>query len=136
MVSALKNEIAKEPNLKYQRLLKRYQNLPEDYPLYGAPMLILGRAMEKAEGIIARKQNSGTLKLKKFRSLTCFRDEIFERYPFYSHLSQYGVELDQAPQSRIMSFLSKKPVTNFNVKWVKESLLKAELPDESESSEE
>lgn len=135
MVSALKTEISKEPNRRYQRLLKRYQNLPEDFPLYGAPFLVLGRGMEKAEGIIARKQKAGTLKLKKFRSLTCFRHEIYERYPFYSHLAGYGVELDQAPQSRIMSFLSKRPVTNFNVKWVNESLTNAELSDESESSD-
>lgn len=134
MKTALEAELEKNPKRKYRKLLRKYENLPPEFPVYGAPMLMLSRAMEKAEAIIARKFQAGELKLKKFRSMTCFRDEIRERYAFYDNLEKYNVQMEQAPKSKILSFLSKKSVSNFRVGWVKRSLIK-KGPDESGPSE-
>lgn len=107
---------------KLNKLLRRYQNLPADYPLYGTPAIVLNRALEKAEKIIAGKFANNKLKLKKFRTMTCFRNQVRERYAFFTNLEKYGIELDQAPTNRLLSFIQGKPVTNFKVRWIKRSL--------------
>lgn len=105
------------------RLLTRINETPADQALYAETQILFSRFFEKIYKLLLSKKNEDSLKLKKFRLLTCSSDLILKKYPFFLGLVELGVELDVAPSNRIMSFLKGHQVTSLNRRWLKESLL-------------
>ena len=115
--------IKKQWDLKrLRKLLKRIEETPDNFPLYSSPQILFSRYFEHLSTIVESKFATGDLKLKKFRLMTCARDLILQKYPFFNGLVDLGVELDVAPASRVASFFKGRQVTNFNGPWIMKSL--------------
>lgn len=120
-------QLKKTPNNVIERrrllkLLERINETPDDLPLYTTPQILFSRFFELLTKLLQAKKDQGTLKLKKFRLMTCASDVVIEKYPFFMNLIDFGVELDVAPSSRVASFFKGYQVTNLNGRWLKESL--------------
>ena len=107
---------------RLKKILKRVEETPADLPLYASPQVLFGRYFDRLNSLVQKKLETGELRLKKFRLMTCASDLILEKYPFFNGLREMGIELDVAPSSRIASFFKGHQVTNLNGPWLKQSL--------------
>jgi hypothetical protein len=107
---------------RLRKLLSRVAETPQDLALYSSPQIIFSRFFERLSNILRSLQERGELKIKKFRLMTCASDLILNKYPFFQNLSEFGIDLDVAPSSRMASLFKGHQVTNLNRRWLKESL--------------
>lgn len=107
---------------KLEQSHSNLENLSPTYPLYSQPQIIFNRFFETIEKEIIEKKNAGDLKLKKVRLMSCAKELIYGRYPFFSNLESHGIEFEAAPASRLWSRVKGKSVTQFSAKWLRSSV--------------
>ena len=122
------NYFPKEMRLSYQigkieKFLNAIETLPLDQPFYGPAIPLTNRVFRRAEENLVAKLSSSQVRLKRLRIMVCDAAGIVDRYEFLARLrDEFGVELDLAPPSPIMSWLKQFPVTAFNRRWFEKSL--------------
>lgn len=86
--------------------------------------VFLQRSFEQLFNYIKEQQKMNpSFRLKKIRMMSCEAEKIFQAYPSLKAIvKELGIELDQAPESVILSSLKGASVTNLNQEWLKLSL--------------
>ncbi len=108
---------------KLNKALNFYKNFPADRPFY-ATSYIDSRVFATTYALLGEQSAQGQMQLKKIRLMSCLSQKIMMRYPTLRKIAaDFNVEMDLAPSSAILSWMSGHEVTSMsNTKWLRKSL--------------